>query len=103
MKELDQILDENDNVYVWGDGSAIDICNYNKDISLYDYVIKYECLACETPLIKGNQKFVSRLNDAVKGIKLTCTNCHRTHFIHQKLTIDEATKTDVTPPTGKTQ
>ncbi len=80
MKTIENILDTNDNVYVWDDEKTLDVCYENT--TFLDVMKKTKCLACDTHLVIGNEKYIAQISETVKGAKITCKKCNQKYFLH---------------------
>lgn len=87
MKTLDQILDENPDVYAWDDGT-LDYCFFDKEKSFLSQLMQSKCLNCDTLIIENNEARLSTMTENVRGIQLTCSKCGLNYFLHQHVKFD---------------
>jgi len=90
FKSVDEVLDTNENVYLWEDNKTLDICYFDTKTSFIKLINDSTCLRCTTPIIAGNEKFLTYMTDTVRGMKLTCCKCKQKYFIHIHVGMIEA-------------
>jgi transcription elongation factor Elf1 len=84
MKTIEEILSANPNTYMWKDNETVDV-TITSDKPFIDILYSYNCLSCESSIIKGNESIINNVSDTVNGINLTCKSCGQKHFIHKHI------------------
>lgn len=87
MKTVDEIIDENPDVYRWEDGT-LDVCFFDKTTSFLQQVELAKCLRCDTSLTIGNEMRIADIGEFVRGVQLECNECALHYFLHQQVTFN---------------
>lgn len=84
MKTIDEIIDENPDVYRWNDGT-LDLCLYDTTTTFNSQIQTAKCLRCNNSLVTGNEIRVAEIGEDIKGIQLECSECAMKYFLHQQV------------------
>ena len=90
MKTMEEILDANKDVYLWGDKKTLDVEVKDDALSIVEELVKYICLRCEKSVLTKESKVLKSITNTDTGAQVKCTSCSQDYFIHKPISIPKS-------------
>ena len=82
MKSIEEVLEQNENIYLWEDDRTLDI-SYDNTTEFIKLIKDQKCLRCDTHLVHNNQHILTALTPNVNGVNIMCRECGQHYFVHK--------------------
>ncbi len=90
MNSMEQILEANKDVYLWGDKKTLDVEVNDEALTIIEELIKYICLRCGKNVLTKESKLLKSITSSDTGAQVKCNCCSQDYFIHKPISIPKS-------------
>ena len=90
MKTIENILEANKDVYLWGDKRTLDVEVKDESLSIIEELVKFVCLRCDKNILPKDSKVIKSITSSDTGAQVKCVGCSQDYFIHKPITVPKS-------------
>lgn len=95
MKDLRDILIDNDNVYKWDDSDVLDVTLSRTGKTLVRDLLREKCLVCDANIIDVDADIMVEINNTdMNGALIKCEECGQVFYLHYQANMNNTRSFD---------